>query len=84
MVAKESSDAKEIADATLQVINNCTLRIDLETLLFDIEYLLLKIRSKSVGEKSKLRLIAQDDKVTLIDVEIDLSSIEVSIDKAHK
>ena len=85
LVAKESGDAKEIADATLQVINNCTFeKLDLETLpLFDIEYLLLKIRSKSVGEKSKIRLIAQDDKVTPVDVEIDLSSIEVSIDKAH-
>lgn len=85
LVAKESEDAKEITDATLQMINNCTYeKLNLKSLpLFDIEYLLLKIRSKSVGEKSKLRLVAQDDKVTVVDVEVDLSKIEVVIDNKH-
>jgi len=74
-----------MSSATLQMIQNCTFnKLELESLpLFDIEYLLLKIRAKSVGEKATLRLVAQDDKTTVVPVEVDLSKIEVVIDNKH-
>ena len=85
LIAKETDKADEMSTATLQMIENCTFnKLELDTLpLFDIEYLLLKIRAKSVGEKATLRLIAQDDNTTVVPVEIDLSKIEVVIDNKH-
>ena len=43
--------------------------------MFDIEYLLLQIRSKSVGEVAKFKVICPDDKQTAADVELDLSTV---------
>ena len=50
---------------------------------FDIEYMFLQIRSKSVGEISKFQVICPDDKVTYTDIEIDLSKVEVQVDDEH-
>lgn len=85
LIAKETDKEDEMSTATLQMIQNCTFnKLELESLpLFDIEYLLLKIRAKSVGEKATLRLVAQDDKTTVVPVEVDLSEIEVVIDNKH-
>jgi len=85
LIAKESEEAEEIASATLQMINNCTFeKLQLDALpLFDIEYLLLRIRAKSVGEKTVVKLVAQDDKVTVVPVEISLTDVEVVLDKKH-
>ena len=85
LIAKESEEAEEIATATLQMINNCTFeKLQLDALpLFDIEYLLLRIRAKSVGEKTVVKLVAQDDKVTVVPVEISLTDVEVVLDKKH-
>jgi hypothetical protein len=51
--------------------------------MFDVEYLLLQIRAKSVGEISKFKVICPDDKQTATDVEVDLSKIEVQVDDEH-
>ena len=85
LIAKESEKAEDIASATLQMINNCTFeKLQLDALpLFDIEYLLLRIRAKSVGEKTVVKLVAQDDKVTVVPVEISLTDVEVVLDKKH-
>ena len=51
--------------------------------MFDIEYVFLQIRSKSVGEKTKLKVLCPDDGKTYADAEIDLSKIEVYVDDDH-
>jgi len=51
--------------------------------MFDVEFMFLNIRAKSVGEISKLKVLCQDDKVTYANVEVDLSKIEVQVDDNH-
>ena len=85
LIALESGEEKQIQEATKQVLGACTLnKIDIVNLpTFDIEYMFLQIRSKSVGEISKFQVICPDDKVTYTDIEIDLSKVEVQVDDEH-
>jgi hypothetical protein len=85
MMAQESEDQKEIMDAMAQLINACTFsKIDANTApLFDIEYLFLKIRGKSVGEKVKVKVTCPDDKKTKVPVTIDLKDIAIQVDASH-
>jgi len=85
LVAMESKDNNEIINATKQVIQACTYdKLDVDKLpMFDIEYLLLQIRSKSVGEISKFKIVCPDDKQTVADVELDLSKVEVQVEDDH-
>ena len=50
---------------------------------FDIEFIFLQIRSKSVGEVSKVKLLCPDDKETYANIELDLSKVEVEVDDDH-
>ena len=83
--ALESQDDKEITNALKQIVHSCTFgSIDINTLpLFDVEYIFLQIRAKSVGEVTKLKLLCPDDKKTYAEVEIDLSKVEVHVDENH-
>jgi hypothetical protein len=65
-MAMESKDNNEIILATKNVLNACTFeKLDIDKLpMFDLEYLLLQIRAKSVGEVSKFKVICPDDKQT--------------------
>ena len=85
LVAMESNDNNEILNATKEILKACTFeKIDVDTLpIFDIEYIFLQIRSKSVGEVSKVKLLCPDDKETYADVEIDLTKVNVQVDDAH-
>ena len=85
LVAMESNDNKEILNAIREILTACTYEeIDVNTLpIFDIEYIFLQIRSKSVGEVSKVKLLCPDDKETYADVEIDLTKVNVQVDDAH-
>jgi hypothetical protein len=51
--------------------------------MFDVEYLFLNIRAKSVGEVSTLNLIAPDDKETQVEVEVDLNEIQIQEEEGH-
>ena len=51
--------------------------------LFDIEYLFLNVRAKSVSEIAKFRVICPDDLKTRVDVEIDLTKVDVQVDDKH-
>ncbi len=75
----------EMLDSIIDIIKNCTFdKVSAETLpAFDIEYIFLKIRSKSVGEKVSLNVLAPDDNKTKIPVEVDLSKIEVEVEEDH-
>ena len=85
LVAMESNDNKEILNATKEILRACTFeKIDVDTLpIFDIEYIFLQIRSKSVGEIAKFKMLCPDDKETYADVEVDLTKVNVQVDDAH-
>ena len=51
--------------------------------MFDVEYIFLQIRSKSVGEVSKLKILCRDDGETYANVEVDLTEIEVQVNDDH-
>ncbi len=51
--------------------------------MFDVEYVFLNIRAKSVGEVSKLKLLCPDDKKTYADVELDLNEVKVQVGEDH-
>ena len=81
----ESNNNKEILNATKEILRACTFeKIDVDTLpIFDIEYIFLQIRSKSVGEIAKFKMLCPDDKETYADVEVDLTKVNVQVDDAH-
>ena len=83
--ALESGSNKEMTEALKQIVHACTFgTVDINTLpIFDVEYIFLQIRSKSVGEIAKLKLLCPDDKKTYAEVEVDLSKVEVHVDEDH-
>jgi len=86
ILAMESEDTKQIANAVKEVISNCikTKGIKVEELsTFDIEYLFLNIRGKSVGESVDVLITCPDDGTTQVPKSIDLDDIKVKIDPNH-
>jgi hypothetical protein len=86
VIALESEDTKQITTAIKTVITNCILtkNIKVESLpTFDIEYLFLNIRGKSVGEELEVNIICPDDGETQVPVKINLDDIQVQKDKKH-
>ena len=83
--AMESEKQEEIVQALKDIVSACTYgKINADELpTFDLEYISLQIRSKSVGEVAKLRVLCPDDKKTYADVDVDLSKIEVQVDDSH-
>ena len=87
VIAMESEDMKQITTAIVDILNNCILTrgVKVEKLsTFDIEYLFLNVRSKSVGETVEVNVTCPDDGETQVQMEIDIDSIRVQKDKAHK
>ena len=86
ILAMESQDTKQIANAVKNVISSCisTRGIKVEKLsTFDIEYLFLNIRGKSVGEQIEVMVTCPDDRKTQVPSVINIDSIKVQIDKSH-
>ena len=86
VLALESEDTKEISTAIKAVLKNCiqTRGIKVEHLpTFDIEFLFLNIRGKSVGEEIELNLIAPDDEVTPVPVTLDIDDIKIQKPEGH-
>ena len=86
VIALESEDTKQITNAIKAVLKNCVLTkgIKVETLpTFDIEFLFLNIRGKSVGEEIEVNIVCPDDGETNVPVFIDLDSIQVQKDDDH-
>lgn len=86
VLALESEDTKQITNAIKTVIKNCieTKGIKVESLpTFDIEYLFLNIRGKSVGEKIEVNIICPDDEETTVPVKIDVDDIRVQKNPEH-
>jgi hypothetical protein len=87
VLAAESQDSDEITNAVTNCIKNCvTSPADIninELALFDIEYLFLKCRAKSVGEKLTVRITDPMDETFIKDHEINIDKIQVIRDKSH-
>ena len=85
LIAMESGKQKDIISAIKQIVTACTFgKLKIGRMpMFDVEYLFLNIRAKSVGEISELKLIAPDDKKTKVDVSVDLSTIQVQEEEGH-
>jgi len=85
LVAQETGGDKATYDAIRKIIISCCLDpIDIDKLpLFDVEYLFLNIRAKSVGEIAKLKIKCPDDEETQVEIEVDLTSITVQMEDEH-
>jgi TusA-related sulfurtransferase len=86
VIALESEDTKQITTAIKTVIKNCirTKGVKVEDLpTFDIEYLFLNIRGKSVGEELEVNVTCPDDGKTQVPVTINLDDIQVQKNEEH-
>ena len=86
VLALETEDTKQISTAIKTVLKNCiqSRGVKIDSLpTFDIEYLFLNIRGKSVGEEIEVNLIAPDDKETSVPVTINIDDIKISKKKGH-
>ena len=86
VLALESEDTKQITNAIKAVLKSCiqTKGIKIETLpTFDIEYLFLNIRGKSVGEEIEVNVICPDDEETQVPVSINIDQIQIQVTDDH-
>jgi hypothetical protein len=87
IMAMESEDMKQMTDAIVQIIGDCILSKDVKVeslATFDIEYLFLNVRSKSVGETVEVNVTCPDDGETKVEMEIEIDSIKVHKTRGHK
>ncbi len=85
LLAMESKDNTQIIQAVKDIVSSCTFeKLNVATMpMFDMEYIFLNIRAKSVGEISKLKILCPDDKKTYANVELDLTKVEVQVGDDH-
>ena len=87
IIALESQDQKQIANSIKSILSNCILTrgTKVEKLsTFDIEYLFLNVRGKSVGEQIEVMVTCPDDGKTQVPMSINIDSIKVEKSKNHK
>lgn len=86
LMAMESEDEKQIKDAVANIVKECVLtrgvKVD-DLASFDIEYLFLNIRGKSVGEDIQMKITCQDDNETQVDYSLNISDVKVIKEKDH-
>jgi len=86
VMALETEDMKQITNAVVQILSDCILTKNFnvsELATFDIEYLFLNVRSKSVGETVEISITCPDDNETQVKVEVDIDSIKVQKNPKH-
>jgi len=85
MIAMEAQEQSGIIDAVKQIVKACTFeKFDIaKAPMFDVEYIFLNIRAKSIGEISTIRLRCPDDNETLVETQIDLTKVEVEMPEGH-
>ena len=85
LLATETGSQEDIVEAIKRIIVDCTDIHDIDNLpTFDIEYVFLQIRTKSVGESVEVQVTCPDDEETVVPVKIPLNEIKVKKDKKHK
>ena len=86
IMALETEDQKQITQAVIDILSSCiiTKGVKLDKLAtFDIEYLFLNVRSKSVGEQIEVNVTCPDDEKTSVPITIDIDSIKIEKNKNH-
>lgn len=86
LIALESQDEKQIKNAVLDILKGCILTRGIkpeELAIFDIEYIFLKIRSKSVGEVVAMKVTCLDDNQTVVNYNLNLDEVEVQKPEGH-
>jgi hypothetical protein len=85
MMAQESGDDSQLMEAMINLVSACTFgKIDAsQSPVFDVEYLFLQIRAKSVGETTDLNIICPDDGKTQVPVKLNIQDISVNMTEDH-
>ena len=85
MMAEESKDEKQISEMIQQLIGSCTFgKVDaIVSPIFDVEYVFLQLRIRSVGAKIEMNVTCPDDETTEIPVSINLEEVNVLNDEKH-
>jgi hypothetical protein len=86
LIALESQDEKQIKNAVLDILKGCILTRGIkpeELAIFDIEYIFLKIRSKSVGEVVAMKVTCLDDNQTVVNYNLNLDEVEIKKPEGH-
>ena len=85
ILALENDDQEQILDAITKTIQNCLhTKIKVEDMaLFDIEYLFLQIRAKSISEEIEMKVTCADDGETTVDVKFMVDDVKVNFPKGH-
>jgi hypothetical protein len=87
IMAMESEDMTQITDAVIQIIGDCILTegVKVQSLAtFDIEYIFLNVRAKSVGETVDVNVTCPDDGETQVEMSIDIDTIKIQKTRGHK
>ena len=87
IMALETEDMSQITNAVIEVLDECILTKGVSVTklaTFDIEYLFLNVRSKSVGETVEVNVTCPDDEKTSVQMEINIDSIKVQKIRGHK
>ena len=85
MMAQESGNEDELANVMSELISECTFNaMDADTApMFDVEYIFLQIRGKSIGETIELSILCDDDGKTRVPVSLNIDDIFVTVDDEH-
>ena len=85
LMAQESKKDDEIVDAMSQLINDCTFgKVDPKKCpMFDAEYIFLKLRAKSIGEKADIQVTCPDDNETKVNVSVNIDEVECNMTEDH-
>ena len=85
ILAMENEDQEQILDAITNTIQTCLLtKIDVKDMaLFDIEYLFMQIRARSISEEVEMKVTCQDDGETTVDIKFMVDDIKVEFPKGH-
>jgi len=85
ILAMENEDQEQILDAITNTIQTCLLtKIDVKDMaLFDIEYLFMQIRARSISEEVEMKVTCQDDGETTVDIKFMVDDIKVQFPKGH-
>ena len=83
LTAQESEDPAQIITSVKQIVNNCLIDYDIDDLaLFDLEYVLISIRAKSISNKIKFK-VEDPDTNEEVELELDLDHVKIEKDKEH-
>ena len=87
IMAMETEDMSQITNAIVQILSDCILSKDVKVeslATFDIEYLFLNVRAKSVGETVEVNITCPDDGETQVEMSINIDTIKVQKTRGHK